>query len=701
MTYMKNLLATFLLSFLLMPCIGQAQEKGNGVESFTVSVPERIVQGEPFEVTYTLKATHWSKGKPQAGNGLMLMDTNYQTTSHDTYFTLVTTATYLTSRSGSVELPRMIVIVDDKEVLSDTKQITVGPHPEYGEEMTYAHQWLVKNGQNADSTCLSMDGGEQDMLLFSDRYHKCFAVVARKAVWPLVGEPMLAYGVGTIMPNSQEDPDNYEDVLQPFRLQIAALKATVDKASQAIWQLPYQPRNEAVEPLLGNRQWGQGEPYNVKTQALGAGNAWIGCVPLAMTMTMGYYRWPEKGVWHTYYKKGGTVSELDFTRCQPDWQNYRDSYDKEDATAAESLSELLVTIGLAVDANFGQGVTSANILNVKRALCNNLGYSGKMTIATDLTEAQTMALVYRELDNGRPCIVSHGSHAFVCDGYKGAFLHYNFGWNGYFNGYYRLKLGSQENTSGQRRILIKELVCGIEPQRGEVRREVTLAAAGTLSATLSQADKENATHLKVSGPLGSDDIRLLRKMAGAPDSLDFSSWQGGALTHLDLTDARIVTDAAAYLTKKANGKWTHWEEVDGQRTERVYDFSQMDLDSWNHFVVDIGNSQKGVVYTRTDDNRYFAHYSCQADSIGMFMFNECSSLQGIELPATTIRVGDHAFGKCRLLQTIRIPSSVKEIGWYSFNNCSSLEKIEVPQTAVCKSETIENCSPVLTGFTRY
>ena len=54
-------------------------------------------------------------------------------------------------------------------------------------------------------------------------------------------------------------------------------------------------------------------------------------------------------------------------------------------------------------------------------------------------------IIYEELQNGRP--VYHagysmgGGHAFVCDGYDGnGMYHFNWGWGGSYDGYYKLSL---------------------------------------------------------------------------------------------------------------------------------------------------------------------------------------------------------------------------------------------------------------------
>jgi hypothetical protein len=166
-------------------------------------------------------------------------------------------------------------------------------------------------------------------------------------------------------------------------------------------------------------------------------------------------------------------------------------------------------------------------------------------------------ILYRDLDHRLPCIVSHDTHVFVCDGYKGDFLHFNLGWYGNFNGYYRLKLGNYAPAADGSLILIKNVFAHIEPQREDMVREINMEQPGTLQQMLTTEEQSQVTTLKINGPLNSADIRLLRKMAGADKQPVFADgWQGGALCELDLQNAIITGDDTPYLTMRATGSWT-------------------------------------------------------------------------------------------------------------------------------------------------
>jgi hypothetical protein len=693
-TFLLMLVGTLLSS---LQSLSAKDKASKDVKSFVAICPDTVIQGQPFIVTYRLTAKMWKGGcRPHSANGFQLKDASYSQKNDRPYSQLLTKATYITSLNGQAELPSMVVTVGDKKYRSEAKTIFVQKNKQYGEEMSYAHEWLLKQGKHPDSLCLNMADGNQYFWLFEDRRNNSFCLMARKAWWPLVGIPVLAYSTEAAM-YIDKNKKMHESMVMPFAQQMEALKISAGKAATP---LPYKPQNSIINPLLGRLEWGQSEPYNRVSPTLNGRKMIVGCVPLATAMIGYYHQWPAKGQSHVYYQNNKSY-KLDFSTTEPRWNAYKPSYQKNDSTPGlHNLSQLLTFIGLSVDAKFQNEATSAYLGNVKHVLCNNLDYSGKMAFYDDcLSEAETEALLYYELDHRRPCIVSNNGHAFVCDGYKDGFFHFNLGWHGAYNGYYRLKLGNYQTNENL--LLIKSVICRIEPQRKTLEREVTLTEAGSLERLLTPLEKETITSLKISGPLNSRDIMLLRKMAGALSCDVFSSWTGGALVQLNLENATILADDTPYFTDKARTTWTKWRTEGGKTRTTVYDFSSMTEKQWKEFKTDIGAKQKGVTYSRKDDNTYWANYICQKDIVGKYMFADCSSIRKIVLPKTTQGIDDYAFFNCSSLQTIRLPESTKKVGKFPFYHCTSLEEIMAPRAINISLNIAEKCSPALQEITQY
>lgn len=690
----RKVLSLVLIGF--MGAIVFAQDNKKAVLSFTIEAPDAIEQGTPFSICYRLVATHWDKWEMiQSDKGFVLSDVNYSITTNDAIHTMEIKATAYTSKTGKMELPRMVIPVDGEMVYADSKHILVTPNSSCGDEMTAAYQWLVAQGCHPDSVTLQVEHREQTLTLFTDANHQNFAIVANKQYWPLVGNPILAFSTDNNFVIRKNDGRDYADLLQPFVEQIQVLS----NSPQPQPVPPYVCSEQTVSPILADIRWGQHAPYNflAPSSRHNSQKANIGCLPLAMAMVMSVHQWPRTGQSHAYYQLDGNLHQVDFTTVSPQWEQYKDSYDKTDTVLAGNLSLLLVSIGKAIDASFNSKATSSSLNRVKQVLCNNLCYSGKTTLLKEPNAQELITILRKELDAGRPCIVASDSHAFVCDGYMQDFFHFNMGWYGQSNGYYRLELGNFAPSTNKNLQWLSTLIFGIEPNFTPKTKDITTKEAGTLDNLLTQDEKENTTTLRITGPLNTADILLLRKMAGATDErISNNSWQGGALRFLDLSDATIVTDQNPYYTRQATNTWTH-SEKQGQLQKKVtYDFKTMTEEQWNRFREDIGDNQIGYTYTRTDDNRYWVHYQCTDSIIGKYMFAGCSSLNAIRLPEQTIKVDDYAFMECSSLQQIRIPSAVQELGAFPFYFCHSLEKLEIPQHCTADKKGIEkNCSPGL------
>ncbi len=188
--------------------------------------------------------------------------------------------------------------------------------------------------------------------------------------------------------------------------------------------------NVIVEPLL-TTQWNQWAPYN----NLCPTGCPSGCVPTAVAQIMRYWRWPDKTI--------GAIGGEDFSGHSYNWDQMIDNYEttlytEEQGTA---VAQLMADIGKALNTIYdptGSG-TSTDFL----PLVYNFKYEPNFEAYSDNLNEVMKA----ELDESRPMLYSAGSilsgigHELVVDGYtSNNYFHFNYGWGGRYDGFYKSTL---------------------------------------------------------------------------------------------------------------------------------------------------------------------------------------------------------------------------------------------------------------------
>lgn len=79
--------------------------------------------------------------------------------------------------------------------------------------------------------------------------------------------------------------------------------------------------------------------------------------------------------------------------------------------------------------------------------------------------------------------------------------------------------------------------------------------------------------------------------------------------------------------------------------------------------------------------------------MGHITFSGCSSLTSINIPASVTSIGDCVFEGCSRLTSIDIPANVTTIGKNAFAGCSSLTSIDIPASVINIEEyALKDCS---------
>lgn len=283
-------------------------------------------------------------------------------------------------------------------------------------------------------------------------------------------------------------PPQLAAILDDYALQIQ----TIDNEApqEESWNTKQMASDISGGVLLPTAEWDQNDPYNRMTPNYD-GQTMTGCVATAMAIVMKYHNWPEYGT--------GSYGGVDFGSTHYNWDLMTPTYD-ESSTEAEcnEVAKLMYHCGVAVNMKYGVTQSAAFFDNVAPALTNYFGYKGVLTADRNNYNTSTWEdLIYNELSENRPVLYTGGIHAFVCDGYDGnGYFHFNFGWGGSANGYFKLFAirvyenigiggGSGDYSSGMR------IIYGIE--HPSVGKHIPLSIVGQRDYGLYLYDNEDKT----------------------------------------------------------------------------------------------------------------------------------------------------------------------------------------------------------------
>lgn len=239
-----------------------------------------------------------------------------------------------------------------------------------------------------------------------------------------------------------------------------------------------------VEPLVITK-WNQDAPFNNFAPEYTDDNnntqrCATGCAATAMAQIMKFHNWPEQGVGHYSYEHQsfGTISS-NFSKHVYDWTNMIDRYNNGEYSnvQADAVALLMKDCGVSLNMNYGP-VSGASIYSYTPAFKNYFRYSSRTVNRSGCETAEFTKIITDELQKGRPIIYcgtgEDGGHAFVVDGYDtNYFLHVNWGWGGYSDGYFDMNYmdpaglgiggGSGAFKWNQGIVLARPLKDGVEP----------------------------------------------------------------------------------------------------------------------------------------------------------------------------------------------------------------------------------------------
>ncbi|MCR4852418.1 MAG: C10 family peptidase [Prevotella sp.] len=324
----------------------------------------------------------------------------------------------------------------------------------------------------------------QPLYVFNAASNKGFVIIAGDDR----AEQILGY-VETGSYDEQNLPPNFCSWLKMVADEIKSLPR-VDSSFDTSYRAPlFVPTHTAISPLI-KTEWNQGSSeveggyiYNEQTPTIDGKHCLTGCVATAGAQIMYYYKYPKTATAEmpSYTKSDITYESLPATTFK--WSKMKTKYTSEDQNteASGAVSTLMKYCGWAAKMDYGLDGSGANESVLANGMQNYFNYdpNWKSVYRDNYTVSDWDAIIYAELAAGRPVLYSgqawvNSGHAFICDGYDGEGLyHFNWGWGGSYNGYFKLHATNPtptaQFTNGQfdsGYIITASAIIGLQPNTG-------------------------------------------------------------------------------------------------------------------------------------------------------------------------------------------------------------------------------------------
>ncbi len=311
----------------------------------------------------------------------------------------------------ALQIASQFAVTHSTKKLSKRKTPTIAPVP------TIAHcvkscvavdkdnVYVINYGNDQGFVLVSGESGTESVLGYCDHgafdYNNC----------PIQMKDLLTYYSTAI------------DSLRQKPVQAVTLRAKADLG------------NIIVEPLL-KTTWDQWGPYNIFCPE----GCPTGCVPTAVAQIMKYWKWPKKSSGKLRHPITQEFTGEDFSGHVYDWDNMLNDYGSNyNETQANAVAKLMADVGTALGTMYtptGSG-TGTDFLPLAR----NFSYDEDLKVYYD----NLIEVMKEELNQNRPMLYSAlpdagggPGHELVVDGYtSNNYFHFNYGWGGYYDGFYK------------------------------------------------------------------------------------------------------------------------------------------------------------------------------------------------------------------------------------------------------------------------
>ncbi|MDD6185717.1 MAG: C10 family peptidase [Bacteroidales bacterium] len=364
----------------------------------------------------------------------------------------------------------------------------------------------------------------------------------------------------------------YQQEIATARRNHATPSEKVKKAWDNLLHPSKDATAEAIVPPLLHSTWNQNKYYNdlcpedENAPSGYDGKVPNGCVAIAMSQIMYYYRFPESGTGsHTNHTEYGNF-HVNFAQQHYDYDVMCDKlsfYNNE-------VAKLIFHCGTAIDMMYGPDGSGAYSQEVPEAMASYFRYNTDAQYVSKhhYSDSSWHVILRADLDILQPIYYSgyseQGGHAFVCDGYNSDdYFHFNFGWGGASNGFYATQSTDDNDYAVGGYSHWQSAIVNLHPTVHSYptycNDRILTAANGSLedgSGNQNYLDNLNCTYV-ITHP-NQYDVRVTLKQCSTQESHDFLRfWDGypsqenllleisgevlSEVTHTFITDSLYIT----------------------------------------------------------------------------------------------------------------------------------------------------------------
>ena len=533
--------------------------------------------------------------------------------------------------------------------------------------------------------------GHADYYVFNTEDDNAFIIVAGDDR----AERILAYGDHAF--DVSNIPANVQWWLDQYKAQIEwlATHAAEEDGVAKPPRLRAPARNGTIEPLV-TAKWSQDAPYYNQCPVYDGEYCATGCVATAMAQVMYYWHYPDSVPALPGYRTdylGFWIDEL--PAAQLDWDNMIDTYNRGSYTTAQgnAVAKLMRYCGQGCFMDYTPEGSGAYEMEQLAAMIQ-FGYNSDAACLyrDDMDDEQWNNMLLEDLSAGRPILYcgrsDSGGHAFILDGYDGDKYHVNWGWGGYYDGYFALDaLGEDDLTFRYNHSMLYHLYPG---NGSETAPKYDFEASGIYykidGEAVQVANKGMGMNTYTGNVVIPESVEHEGKTYPVTSVAPNAFMNCLGLTSVTLpASIRTLGKGAFYNCRSLVSVRIFGSDM------TIEDVAFGDCISLKSVYVDDIKSWCSMTFTSFSSNplsNFASLYDQQGNpfsdvvipaSVGEvkdYAFSLCSNLRNVTLEEGVTSVGNYAFYCCEDLVSLSLPGSLQQMGAFAFAY-SSLSELEL------------------------